>query len=292
MKSERGFVYLLISLEVIVLIIIAIVGLVKQVKGPEESNDYAVVSTQDNVFEATETESESETETETETEVPAMVFSEAVEAALSNMTLEQQIAQLFIVSPETLTGTERATIAGDGTKTAFEAYPVGGVSYTRSNYVGRSQMRNLITGMQDISMEYIGQYPFVVTPVEVEDETMLAVAWKDAEDPMTELVRVEGNIRRASLGGLSLMSYIETEEDLIAVLGEDELRCVAIEVNQLDAVAMLQEGADMLYITEGFADVYNAVLEAVQARAITETQIHDAAGRVLTRKLALSEQEE
>ena len=88
------------------------------------------------------------------------------------------------------------------------------------------------------------------------------------------------------------MSYIETEEDLIAVLGEDELRCVAIEVNQLDAVAMLQEGADMLYITEGFADVYNAVLEAVQARAITETQIHDAAGRVLTQKLALSEQEE
>ena len=292
MKSERGFVYLLISLEVIILIIIAAVCLVKQVKGPEEPNDFAVVSTQDNTFEATEAESESETETEIETEVPAMVFAEAIEAALSNMTLEQQIAQLFIVSPEALTGTERATIAGDGTKTAFETYPVGGVVYTRNNYVGRTQMRNLITGMQDISMDYIGQYPFVVTPVEIEDATKLAVAWKDAEDPMTELVRVEGNIRRASLGGLSLMSYIQTEEELIAVLGEDALRCVAIEVNQLDAVTMLQEGADMLFVTEGFQEVYNAVLEAVQARTITETQIHDAAGRVLTQKLALSEQEE
>lgn len=292
MKSERGFVYLLISLEVIILIIIAAVCLVKQVKEPEEPNDFAVVSTQDNAFEATEAESESETETEIETEVPAMVFAETVETALSNMTLEQQIAQLFIVSPEALTGTERATIAGDGTKTAFETYPVGGVVYTRNNYVGRTQMRNLITGMQDISMDYIGQYPFVVTPVEIEDATKLAVAWKDAEDPMTELVRVEGNIRRASLGGLSLMSYIQTEEELIAVLGEDALRCVAIEVNQLDAVTMLQEGADMLYVTEGFQEVYNAVLEAVQARTITETQIHDAAGRVLTQKLALSEQEE
>lgn len=291
MKSERGFVYLLISLEVVVLIIIAIIGLVKQVKGPEESNDYAVVSTQDNTFEATEAESESETVTETETEVPAMVFSDAVETALSNMTLEQQIAQLFIVSPETLTGTERATIAGNGTKTAFESYPVGGVMYTRNNYMGRTQMRDLITGMQDISMEYIGQYPFIVTPVEVEDETKLAVAWKDAEDPMTELIRVEGNIRRASLGGLSLMDYIETEDDLIAALGEDALRCVVIGENQLDAVAMLQEGADMLCITEGFTEAYNAVLEAVQARAITETQIHDAAGRVLTQKQALSEQE-
>lgn len=291
MKSERGFVYLLIALEVVVLVIIAICGLVKQVKGPEEANDFAVVSTQDNTFQETEIESETETETVTETEVPAMVFSDEVEAVLANMTLEQQVAQLFIVSPETLTGTERATIAGDGTKTAFETYPVGGVIYTRSNYVGRTQMRNLIKGMQDISMEYIGQYPFVVTPVEVEDETKLAVAWKDAQDPMTELIRVEGNIRRASLGGLSLMNYIETEEDLIAVLGEEELRCVAIEANQLDAVVMLQEGADLLCITEGFEETYKAVLEAVRTRTITETQIHDAAGRVLTHKMALSEQE-
>ena len=291
MKSERGFVYLLIALEVVVLVIIAICGLVKQVKGPEESNDYAVVSTQNNVFEVTETESESETETETETEVPAMVFSAEVEAALANMTLEQRIAQLFMVSPETLTDTERATIAGDGTKAAFETYPVGGVIYTRNNYMGRSQMRKLITGMQDISMEYIGQYPFVVTPVAVDEETKFAVAWKGAEDPMTELIRVEGNIRRASLGGLSLMSYIETEEALIEVLGSDVLRCVSIETNQLDAVAMLQKGADMICVTEGFVEKYNAVLEAVQAGVITETQIHDAAGRVLTHKLALSEQE-
>lgn len=291
MKSERGIVYLLIFLEVVVLLVIAIIGLVKQAKGPEESNDYAVISTQNNVFDVTETESESETETETETEELAMVFSAEVEAALADMTLEQKIAQLFIVSPEALTGTERATIAGDGTKTAFETYPVGGVLYTHNNYMGRSQMRKLITGMQDISMEYIGQYPFIVTPVAVEEETKLAVAWKGAEDPMTELIRVEGNIRRASLGGLSLMTYLETEGDLISKLGQDALCCVAIETNQLDAVTMLQKGADMLCVTKDFMDVYNTVLEAVQTEAITETQIHDAAGRVLAQKMAFSEQE-
>lgn len=290
MKSERGLVHLLIAGEILLLIVIVIFGVFKQVKGPEESNDYATVSTQDNTFDVAE--SESETETEAETEVPAMVFSDEVEAALSNMTLEQQIAQLFIVSPETLTGTDRATIAGNGTKTAFETYPVGGVIYTRSNYLGRTQMRELIVGMQNISMEAIGQYPFVVTPVEIDEVSRMAVAWQGAEDAMTELIRVEGNIRRASIDGLSLMSYIETEEALIAAHGEDALRCVAIEPNQLDAVAMVQTGADMLYVTEGFEDVYKAVLEAVQARAITETQIHDAAGRVLTQKQALSSQEQ
>ena len=289
MKSERGFVYLLLSLEVIALIAVAAFCLAKQVKGPNENNDFVVIDTQNNVFQATETESE--TETETETEEPTMAFSEAVEAALANMTLEQKIAQLFIVSPEALTGADRVTIAGDGTKTAFETYPVGGVLYSYNNYMGRTQMRNLITGMQDISKEFIGQYPFVVTLVEIEEEKKLVVAWKDAENPMTELIRVEGNIRRASLAGLSLMSYIETEADLITVLGEDALRCVAIETNQLDAVEMIQEGADLLCITKDFTETYNAVLEAVQARTITETQIHDAAGRVLTQKMVLSEQE-
>lgn len=288
MKAERGFVHLLIAGEIVLLVIIIIFGVVKQAKGTDGAEDY-VASTQINQIE--EMPTETELATETETEVPAMVFAEEVETMLSNMSIEQQVAQLFIVSPETLTGTDHATVAGDGTKSAFATYQVGGVVYTRSNYTGRSQMKKLITGMQDISFEQYGQYPFVVTPVEVDEVPMLAVAWKDAEDEMTELVRVEGNIRQASLSGLSLMSYIETEEALIAALGSDALRCVAIETNQLDAVTMLQSGADLLYVTEGFADVYNAVLEAVQANAITETQIHDAAGRVLTYKTTLSAQE-
>ena len=289
MKSEKGLVHLLIAGEIVLLILIVVFGVVKQAKGPEESADYAI-STEDNVIEEQPTETETETEV-TETEYPGLVFSDEVEALLDNMTIEQQVAQLFIVSPETLTGADRATIAGDGTKTALGTYPVGGVIYARSNYLGRTQMRDLISGTQELSFEQNGQYLFVVTPVIVEETPMLAVAWNGAEDEMTELVRVEGNIRRASLGGLSLMSYLETEDQLIAAMGDDALRCVAIETNQLDAVTMLQSGADMLCVTEGFPEIYAAVLEAVEARTITETQIHDAAGRVLTQKAALSEQD-
>lgn len=291
MKSEKGLVHVLIAVEAVVLVIFIAVIAVKLTKEPKQPGK-DVSSTQGSLTAELPAEKETATETEAaETEAPAMVFSDEVEALLADMSIEQQVAQLFIVSPETLTGTDRATIAGDGTKTALANYPVGGILYTGENYLGRTQMKDLIRGTQEFSMEQSGQYLFVVTPITVDEVPMLAAAWNGAEEAMTELVRADGDIRKASLGGLSLMSYIETEEALIEVLGEEELRCVVIGTNQLDAVAMLQSGADMLCVTEDFPAIYEAVLNAVEERAITEAQIHDAAGRVLTQKAVFSEQE-
>lgn len=286
MKSERGFVHLLIAGEIVLLILVVIFGIARQVKGPKESPDYAI-STQDNVIEEMPTETEI---TETETEIPLQVetFSEGVESALANMTIEQKIAQLLIVSPEALTGTDRATVAGNGTRTALGNYPVGGLIYARSNYLGRTQMRELIGGAQEMSFEQSGNYLFAVTRVQVNEEPMLAVAWNGAEEEMAELVRVDGDITRASLGGLSLMTYIETEEVLAEKRGGDTLCCVAIEANQLDPVTMLQNGADMLCITTDFETVYNAIVTAVSNGEISEVRIHEAAGHVLTEKEALS----
>ena len=58
---------------------------------------------------------------------------ELVAAQIQGMTLEDKVAGLFIVTPESITGVSTAVKAGDGTKTALEKYAVGGLIYFSKN---------------------------------------------------------------------------------------------------------------------------------------------------------------
>ena len=49
------------------------------------------------------------------------------------MTLEQKVAQLFMVRPEAVTQVTTQTKAGDYTKECLEKYPVGGIVYFSKN---------------------------------------------------------------------------------------------------------------------------------------------------------------
>jgi len=55
------------------------------------------------------------------------------------MTLEEKICQLFYTTPESLTGYDTVTMAGDATKQALEKTPVGGLIYFSKNLVDRDQ---------------------------------------------------------------------------------------------------------------------------------------------------------
>jgi len=70
-------------------------------------------------------------------------------AYIDNMTLEQKVAGLFIVSPEALTGVTTATAAGDGTKAALEKYAVGGIIYSGKNITGADQFKGMTANTQD-----------------------------------------------------------------------------------------------------------------------------------------------
>lgn len=75
---------------------------------------------------------------------------------LSEMTLEEKVAQLFFVTPQELTGADRVTIAGEVTKEAFAAYPVGGIIYFTENIESGAQFLEMTATMQEISMERLG----------------------------------------------------------------------------------------------------------------------------------------
>ncbi len=68
-----------------------------------------------------------------------------VSAKLSEMSLEQKVAQLFIVRPESLTGVGQVIAAGDATKAALEKMPVGGVVYFSDNLQDTDQTREMLS---------------------------------------------------------------------------------------------------------------------------------------------------
>lgn len=60
---------------------------------------------------------------------------------LSEMTLEEKVAQLFIVTPDALTGINAMQSGGEALKTAFLQYPVGGLIYFKENLSDREQTK-------------------------------------------------------------------------------------------------------------------------------------------------------
>lgn len=74
-----------------------------------------------------------------------------VQQKLESMTLEQKVAQLFLVTPEQLTGVSQAVVAGPATQRALEDIPVGGLCYFSQNITGDQQLRDLLLGTYSMS---------------------------------------------------------------------------------------------------------------------------------------------
>ena len=111
------------------------------------------------------TEEMTATETE-ESELPVVpvvpeepmddAATEQAKAFVSSMTLEQKVAQMFMITPDALTGVSGATAAGDATKSAYTEKPVGGIIYMSANLTGTEQTQTMLANMQAYSRELTG----------------------------------------------------------------------------------------------------------------------------------------
>ena len=116
-----------VALLVIIMIVLAISFLLK-------NTDEPVTDTQVVVEMENETETESVIiETETEEAIIDPLTQEAI-SVVAKMTLEQKVAQMFIVTPDGLTGSNGATVVGNTTKSVYATYPVGGLIYENDNF--------------------------------------------------------------------------------------------------------------------------------------------------------------
>lgn len=103
-----------------------------------------------------------------------------VEEYLSKMTLEEKVAQLFVVLPESLVDMNTVTAAGDITKRAFDEVPVGGFIYMEKNLCSFEQVKTMLENVQAYSMERLGLPAFIC--VDEEGGTVTRIGDRSAFD--------------------------------------------------------------------------------------------------------------
>lgn len=114
---------------------------------------------EENIEESTQ---ESETASAAVELTPEQKLDEIVNSGIEVMPLEDKVAGLFIVTPESITGVTTAVKAGDGTKEALTKYSVGGIIYRTKNIQNEEQFKEMIE-----TTKLYSNYPLFVA---VEDE--------------------------------------------------------------------------------------------------------------------------
>ncbi len=109
--------------------------------------------------EITEVSEEPEPEPAPEEEIDPTEL--AVEEALSEMSLEEKVYQMMIVTPEALTDYSLVTQAGEATRAAIEKRPVGGIVYFADNLTSAEQTSEMLKKTQEYSIEITGHQMFL-----------------------------------------------------------------------------------------------------------------------------------
>lgn len=101
---------------------------------------------------------------------PEQKLDEIVNAAIDVMPLEDKVAGLFIVTPESITGVSTAIRAGEGTQQALAQYAVGGIIYSAKNIQSEEQFKEMLD-----NTELYTKYPIFLAVTE-EGGTVSTVA--------------------------------------------------------------------------------------------------------------------
>ena len=118
--------------------------IVVDVPEPVIEEEPVIVDMTPDIEEEVEPEEEDIVEEEIVQQSDEELLDEMVRTMIAEMTLEEKVSGLFIVSPEILTGQGGVTKAGEGTKTALDKYPVGGMIYSKQNVKTADQLKELI----------------------------------------------------------------------------------------------------------------------------------------------------
>ena len=160
----------------------------------------------------TETIETVETETPEETgngEVTDPMYEQAMQIA-TGLTLEQRVAQMFMITPDALTGVSGATRAGDSTRAAFAQYPVGGLVYMSANLTGPDQTTEMLSNMKNFSQDTVGLPIFL--GVDEEGGTVTRIA-SNQEFGVTDVgnmsaVGASGDAQNAYNAGSTIGTYL------------------------------------------------------------------------------------
>lgn len=298
------------SLALIAILVLALIsgvtGVVKDNTGDSEDNKVSVntgndtneENNKDNDWFNSESEDDSEGEDESGSEVAdskwsipedyaedRITFSDTIEAKLAAMTMEQKVAQLFIVTPEALTGYQQVTVFGNASKQAFTQQPVGGLIYGANNYQGADQMNALLTGAKDYSTQNYGYTVFAFMNAKDATEEVRTIIDTVETSGVLDAATYFAADTGASFEELSAGSFVTYQQNIDAgaafiVVSNAIVECITDDANvpctlSGRTVGLLREsmGYNGVLITDDFSDagfvsVYGngtACVEAIKA---------------------------
>lgn len=86
---------------------------------------------------------------------------------VAKMSLEDKVAQMFMVTPEALSKFNGSVVAsGEQTKQAFTKRPVGGVIYNSANLQSPEQVKSMLSNLQKYSKDRVGIPVFIAVDEE------------------------------------------------------------------------------------------------------------------------------
>ena len=130
---------------------------------------------------------------------------------LADMSLEDKVAQLFVITPEALTGIEDVTAAGESKSQAYDACPVGGLVYFQNNLESEDQLRTMLTNMRQISTSRAGVPAFLSIDEEGGEVARIANHENFSVEntgPMREIGR-SGDKAEAHAAGAAIGGYLK-----------------------------------------------------------------------------------
>ena len=325
MKKRHTGLVALVMLEITALIVIVVLGIMKMLKPDKEARTVRTTeaTSEEVTQEATPAEAEAATEADTEAATEAEVtepeLAADIQKKLADMTLEEKVSLMFVVSPEKLTGEDKVTIAGNVTRNYLEQYHVGGLCYSHTNYVDETQIKDLLTNTQTMATDVMGYTPILFARDNRSKDMIYAS--RTNVGGLCSALATENGVKTTESGTLVTKLFCYPSEDaaettdivmLDAALGEDNaLTCMSADAvknyrsennytgilmtGRLDdtvvtsqytsaeaVVAAVQAGVDMVYEPENFEEAYNALVKAVNDDEVDEADIDKAAGRILT----------
>lgn len=152
-KTSGGFMYkLMIIVCIIALIIAAAAGFVFicEIKNSEKEKSASPSGT---TLKTDDKTVDTQVITEENTTGRAADNIDQYDRIISQMSLHEKICQMFIVTPESLTGFDVVTASGDATRSCLEQYPVGGLIYFSANLESMDQAKEMLSGAKDIQKD-------------------------------------------------------------------------------------------------------------------------------------------
>ena len=151
-------------------------GTVKEkVQEPEKESEPVLLQPEEENTEESETDEVQTNEKQENENQSEENTQHRVEELLSSLSLEEKVAQLFVVLPEQLIGNVSCvTAAGEATREAINNRPVGGIVYLESNLVSTQQTKTMLQNVQQYSMDRLNFPMFLCVDEEGGQVTRLA----------------------------------------------------------------------------------------------------------------------